>query len=130
MPSNEVKDRICNSFEQDNSSQGHLQSQAVGESWPVNYNQWVGNQRQIGEAINFNLKNFSTAIRFCGGDGIAGWLLGIVSDLKLSWPPPIATVPLGTGNNLLLSFGWGKKNPGTDSRSVESFLGQVKGQKK
>ncbi|KAL6310721.1 hypothetical protein AAG906_014302 [Vitis piasezkii] len=28
MPSNEVEDRICNSFEQDNSSQGHLQSQA------------------------------------------------------------------------------------------------------
>ena len=43
MPSNEVEDRICNSFEQDNSSQAHLQSQAVGESWPINYNQWVGN---------------------------------------------------------------------------------------
>ena len=43
MPSNEVEDRICNSFEQDNSSQGRLQSQAVGESWPINYNQWVGN---------------------------------------------------------------------------------------
>ncbi|KAJ9686837.1 hypothetical protein PVL29_015612 [Vitis rotundifolia] len=61
-----------------------------------------------------------------GGDGTAGWLLGVVSDLKLSQPPPIATVPLGTGNNLPFSFGWGKKNPGTDSRAVESFLGQVK----
>ena len=59
MPGNEVEDRICNSFEQDNSSQGHLQSQTVGGSWPVNYNQWVGNQRQIGEAINFNPKNFN-----------------------------------------------------------------------
>ncbi|ERN03531.1 diacylglycerol kinase 5 [Amborella trichopoda] len=61
-----------------------------------------------------------------GGDGTAGWLLGVVSDLKLSHPPPIATVPLGTGNNLPFSFGWGKKNPGTDRESVESFLHLVK----
>lgn len=60
-----------------------------------------------------------------GGDGTAGWLLGVVSDLKLSHPPPIATVPLGTGNNLPFSFGWGKKNPGTDPQSVKLFLGQV-----
>lgn len=60
-----------------------------------------------------------------GGDGTAGWLLGVVSDLKLSHPPAIATVPLGTGNNLPFSFGWGKKNPGTDHSSVVSFLKQV-----
>ncbi|KAF5746007.1 Diacylglycerol kinase 5 isoform 1 [Tripterygium wilfordii] len=60
-----------------------------------------------------------------GGDGTAGWLLGVVCDLKLSHPPPIATVPLGTGNNLPFAFGWGKKNPGTDRHSVESFLEQV-----
>ncbi|KAH7532944.1 hypothetical protein FEM48_Zijuj04G0077200 [Ziziphus jujuba var. spinosa] len=60
-----------------------------------------------------------------GGDGTAGWLLGVVSDLKLSHPPPIATMPLGTGNNLPFAFGWGKKNPGTDTRSVESFLDKV-----
>lgn len=61
-----------------------------------------------------------------GGDGTAGWILGVVSDLKLPHPPPIATVPLGTGNNLPFAFGWGKKNPGTDRPSVESFLDQVK----
>ncbi|KAI4334035.1 hypothetical protein L6164_018775 [Bauhinia variegata] len=60
-----------------------------------------------------------------GGDGTAGWLLGVVCDLKLSHPPPIATVPLGTGNNLPFAFGWGKKNPGTDKQSVVSFLHQV-----
>ncbi|GMH11050.1 hypothetical protein Nepgr_012891 [Nepenthes gracilis] len=60
-----------------------------------------------------------------GGDGTAGWLLGVVCDLKLSHPPPIATVPLGTGNNLPFAFGWGKKNPGTDLQSVKSFLHQV-----
>ncbi|CAH8388616.1 unnamed protein product [Eruca vesicaria subsp. sativa] len=60
-----------------------------------------------------------------GGDGTAGWLLGVVCDLELSNPPPIATIPLGTGNNLPFAFGWGKKNPGTDKSSVESFLAQV-----
>ncbi|CAJ1978981.1 unnamed protein product [Sphenostylis stenocarpa] len=60
-----------------------------------------------------------------GGDGTAGWLLGVVSDLKLPHPPPIATVPLGTGNNLPFAYGWGKKNPTTDKGSVEAFLDQV-----
>ncbi|KAG4170245.1 hypothetical protein ERO13_A12G136500v2 [Gossypium hirsutum] len=60
-----------------------------------------------------------------GGDGTAGWLLGVLCDLKLSHPPPIATVPLGTGNNLPFAFGWGKKNPETDRNSVLSFLDQV-----
>ncbi|WOL12982.1 diacylglycerol kinase 5-like isoform X1 [Canna indica] len=60
-----------------------------------------------------------------GGDGTASWLLGVVSDLKLSRPPPIATMPLGTGNNLTFSFGWGKKNPGVDCQSVILFLEQV-----
>lgn len=45
-------------------------------------------------------------VQVAGGDGTAGWLLGVVSDLKLSQPPPIATVPLGTGNNLPFAFGW------------------------
>ncbi|CAA0813890.1 Diacylglycerol kinase 5 [Striga hermonthica] len=61
-----------------------------------------------------------------GGDGTAGWLLGVVSDLKLSHPPPIATMPLGTGNNIPFSFGWGKRNPGTNYQSVKAFLEQVK----
>ncbi|XP_057972395.1 diacylglycerol kinase 1-like [Malania oleifera] len=61
-----------------------------------------------------------------GGDGTASWVLGVVCDLKLPHPPPIATVPLGTGNNLPFSFGWGKKNPGTDRQSVEMFLKEVK----
>ena len=44
-----------------------------------------------------------------GGDGTARWLLGVVSDLKLSNPFPIATVPLGTGNNLPFFVWLGKE---------------------
>ncbi|KAI8007725.1 Diacylglycerol kinase 5 [Camellia lanceoleosa] len=61
-----------------------------------------------------------------GGDGTAGWLLGVVCDLKLPRSPPIATVPLGTGNNLPFAFGWGKKNPDTYRLSVVAFLDQVR----
>ncbi|KAL9162377.1 hypothetical protein ABFS82_07G086700 [Erythranthe guttata] len=61
-----------------------------------------------------------------GGDGTAGWLLGVLSDLKLSRPPPVATVPLGTENNVPFAFGWGKRNPGTDRKSVMSFLERVR----
>ncbi|KAK9209382.1 hypothetical protein WN944_001748 [Citrus x changshan-huyou] len=64
-----------------------------------------------------------------GGDGTASWLLGVVSDLKLPHSPPVATVPLGTGNNIPFSFGWGKKNPNTDQQAVLSFLEQVKNAK-
>ncbi|XAR56598.1 Diacylglycerol kinase, partial [Bertholletia excelsa] len=64
-----------------------------------------------------------------GGDGTAAWLLGVVCDLKLPISPPIATVPLGTGNNLPFAFGWGKKNPDTDCRSVKAYLDQVRNAK-
>ncbi|CAN4103388.1 unnamed protein product [Withania somnifera] len=83
------------------------------------------------ERLKSNGDQFATEVEqrmriiVAGGDGTAGWLLGVVSDLKLSQSPPIATMPLGTGNNLPFAFGWGKKNPGTDLNSVISFLKQV-----
>ncbi|XP_073297111.1 diacylglycerol kinase 5-like isoform X1 [Primulina huaijiensis] len=78
-----------------------------------------------GDEFAFELEK-KLKIIVAGGDGTAGWLLGVVSDLKLTQPPPIATVPLGTGNNIPFAFGWGKKNPGTHRNSVLSFLDQVR----
>ncbi|KAK7312960.1 hypothetical protein VNO77_37239 [Canavalia gladiata] len=87
------------------------------------------------ETLKYEGDNFAAEIEnrlriiVAGGDGTASWLLGVVSDLKLPRSPPIATVPLGTGNNLPFAFGWGKKNPATDLQSVMSFLNLVKGAK-
>ncbi|GKB88150.1 cytosolic enolase 3 [Tanacetum coccineum] len=45
-------------------------------------------------------------VEVAGGDGTVGWILGVISDLNLAQPPPVATVPLGTRNNLSCAFGW------------------------
>lgn len=43
----------------------------------------------------------------CGGDGTVAWVLKTIRDLQLNPPPHVAVCPLGTGNDLSLSMGWG-----------------------
>ncbi|GJW89843.1 kinase-like domain, phloem protein 2-like protein [Tanacetum coccineum] len=43
-------------------------------------------------------------IIFAGGDGTVGWIFGLISDLNLAQPPPVATVPLETRNNPPFAF--------------------------
>ena len=42
-----------------------------------------------------------------GGDGTVAWILKTVRELALDPEPHVAVMPLGTGNDLSLSFGWG-----------------------
>merc|ERR1712012_1325598 len=47
----------------------------------------------------------------CGGDGIASWILGVLANARMSgdlqFQPPMGIIPLGTGNDLARSLGWG-----------------------
>ncbi|GFT44074.1 eye-specific diacylglycerol kinase [Nephila pilipes] len=77
--------------------------------------QWLLNPRQVfdltegGPAIGLDLYKRVPNLRIlaCGGDGTVGWILSVLDDLKVSSSPPIAVLPLGTGNDLARSLGWG-----------------------
>lgn len=48
-------------------------------------------------------------ILVAGGDGTVGWVLNAVFSLHIEPAPPVAVIPLGTGNDLSRVLGWGKE---------------------
>lgn len=62
-------------------------------------------------------------IMVCGGDGTVSWIIATLEkmDLKRKWPP-IAILPLGTGNDLARIHGWGG---GYNNESLIGILDQV-----
>ncbi|TMW62502.1 hypothetical protein Poli38472_005120 [Pythium oligandrum] len=61
-------------------------------------------------------------ILVCGGDGTVGWVLGALDEIGASRQPPIAVLPLGTGNDLARVLGWGS---GFSTQDVSDILAEV-----
>ncbi|GIL44550.1 hypothetical protein Vafri_2081 [Volvox africanus] len=64
----------------------------------------------------------------CGGDGTIAWVMGVVKKLKLQPEPPIAIMPLGTGNDLSRSFRWGEAYSSSwvkDREAMYNTLNQI-----
>ncbi|KAL3331774.1 hypothetical protein AABB24_032407 [Solanum stoloniferum] len=63
-----------------------------------------------------------------GGDGTVGWVLGCLGELKRQDRdpvPPTGIIPLGTGNDLSRSFGWGGSFPFNWKTATKRILDRV-----
>lgn len=65
-------------------------------------------------------------ILVAGGDGTVGWVLSSVGALRelpgATSIPPVGIIPLGTGNDLSRSFGWGGEFSSTKRSSLKRVL--------
>ncbi|XP_041019050.1 diacylglycerol kinase 4-like isoform X1 [Juglans microcarpa x Juglans regia] len=64
-------------------------------------------------------------VMVAGGDGTVGWVLGSLGELIKQGRepfPPVGIIPLGTGNDLSRSFGWGGSFPFVWKSAVKRSL--------